>query len=202
MSYSEDFYIYPFESPPPPHYNDIFPKDALISTLPPPTAPSFDSESNIKYKYLLQNVIKCRERFINSKNIFKEIIQLNELALEVNKKWNGEIVVSTNDLQSIPIKNIYIQIYLFNIEGGNSNAWGKNNSFLSDQRTLWLKKVEEFKIKYNLRVANRRNAGLALDSNLNRFENQYYIAKEIEESESEYLKSLQELDIFKLNNDL
>ena len=89
----EDFSIDPFAVPPPPNYYDIFPpKDALISTLPP-TAPTFDSESNIIYKNLLQNVIKCRERFINSKNIFKEIIQLNELALEVNKKWNGEIVV-------------------------------------------------------------------------------------------------------------
>ena len=63
----------------------------------------------VKNKELLSNVIKSREIFIQSKNIYNEIDELNKLTIEVNKNWNDNIDFC------------YPYINLLYIDGGNSN---------------------------------------------------------------------------------
>ena len=142
-----------------------------------------NEEFSSKYKTLLSNVVKSREILIKSKKILNEINELNELTIEVNKNWNGIIYFC----------NPYIG--LLDIKGGNSNSWGKDNNYLKDQRNTWLDKLNQFKIRLGL-------CGIDIDTNSsmvykNDCVNQYYIIRNIELAELEYLRNIQELDKLK-----
>ena len=121
------------EDLPPPSYSEVIsgdchniPKDAIITTSQTLKNTSIVFSEDRKYRQLFSNVIKTRERYIKSRQFYQEIIEINNLTLEVNKNWKGRIVPDREFRENTPSNISFIGIFLMDIEGGNSNSWGKN----------------------------------------------------------------------------